>query len=397
MNPLGTLKHDVEQVRDDPDRAARDVAAARARLFGTPAARRAPLRPRAWLAAAVILVVLLPVVALKALLFKTTPNVAVALRANEGVVRLPDGSTVNVSRARATILPESDHRIRVQIERGEAAFSVVHHDDTRWEVEAGPFTVVVVGTRFECAWDPDRREFWLRLAEGAVRVRGPAGLDQLMRAGEFVRAAVGEQRVQWDGPLRSATEPALGHDASADARSTGNDAATTADVITVPRPASSSAAWITMLRAGRTREALSRAQSDGFGRSISVGDPEALMLLADIARAQGQSEQARAAWAEVRARFGRSAQAGASRFLEGRLLADQLHQPDQARAMFERYLIEQPSGPFAESARARLLAEYTRLDERGATRTQQLARDYLRLHPEGPSAWRARAILGDSR
>ncbi|MBW2732054.1 MAG: hypothetical protein JRH20_06640 [Deltaproteobacteria bacterium] len=67
----------------------------------------------------------------------------------------------------------------------------------------GPFDVVVVGTRFSIAWDPEKEVFSLELEKGSVRVKGPGlkqkgpGLkQQVVSAGQRVRVWVREGKVQ---------------------------------------------------------------------------------------------------------------------------------------------------------------------------------------------------------
>src|SRR5450432_1915993 len=88
-------------------------------------------------------------------------------------IKFSDGSNVTVepgARARVTQLDE--HGAHVLLERGRAVASVVHRENTHWQVAAGPFLVSVIGTRFAVSWDPVSEVFRLHLHEGRVLVSG---------------------------------------------------------------------------------------------------------------------------------------------------------------------------------------------------------------------------------
>jgi hypothetical protein len=71
------------------------------------------------------------------------------------------------------------------IDHGHVDLAVVHRDDARWDVLAGPFDVHVTGTRFAVDWIPSSQRFALRVSEGEVRVSGCRQRpDASVRAGQ---------------------------------------------------------------------------------------------------------------------------------------------------------------------------------------------------------------------
>src|SRR5688572_22427196 len=73
-----------------------------------------------------------------------------------------DGSSVELAPgSRASVGELSRHGAELTLAAGNASVHVVHREQTRWLVNAGPFRVRVTGTRFEVGWDPKSDEFRL--------------------------------------------------------------------------------------------------------------------------------------------------------------------------------------------------------------------------------------------
>jgi hypothetical protein len=98
-----------------------------------------------------------------------------------------DGSVVTVRpRGRAMVGGLDTRGATFSIERGALELDVVHRDDTRWQVFAGPFEVLVTGTRFVAEWDPDSADLSIRMAHGSVRVTSPCGESRSVAGTEAV-------------------------------------------------------------------------------------------------------------------------------------------------------------------------------------------------------------------
>ena len=105
------------------------------------------------------------------------PGVAGELIAAPVRQRLPihfsHGSLVRLDpAARARIVEVADRGSRILLESGMAHASIVHHADTRWSVQAGPFDVRVTGTQFDVAWDSAARALHHHPARRARRRLG---------------------------------------------------------------------------------------------------------------------------------------------------------------------------------------------------------------------------------
>jgi hypothetical protein len=109
-----------------------------------------------------------------------------------------DGSRFSLShRTRAELAGLDERGARVRLADGRAHVSVVHLPGARWSVEAGPFTVRVVGTVFDVTWSGAEKVLEVALVEGEVKVDGP--LPQLplaVRAGQRLLVRAGEGTLQ---------------------------------------------------------------------------------------------------------------------------------------------------------------------------------------------------------
>lgn len=275
-----------------------------------------------------------------------------------------EGSRVHLlDGARARVVETTTHGARVVLERGSLRADVVHRSGTRWRVDAGPFAVHVVGTRFQVSWDAALERFQLQLEEGSVRVLGPSlGQGRLVVAGQRLELTLGDpRRVPLEAESREAPDRKERERASS-------------EPLADSRQQKSSRTRVPSL----PHAALARA--------------EQLWNAADLARFSGQPAQAAAALRELRERFPAHPHASDAAFMLGRLAFDQQEAPGAAAHWFSLYLEEAPQGTFASEALGRLIECHVRLDEGPAA--ERTARRYLARHPDGPHAQLARDLTG---
>ncbi|WP_273822509.1 FecR family protein [Pseudomonas asplenii] len=99
-------------------------------------------------------------------------------------VALPDGSVIDLnSRSRVRVSYERDRR-SVELEQGEALFSVEHDSSRPFVVQTGVGKVTVTGTRFDVRRDPTQTR--VVVEAGTVRVQGRNARDD-----EFVSLTAG--------------------------------------------------------------------------------------------------------------------------------------------------------------------------------------------------------------
>ncbi|OZB62154.1 MAG: hypothetical protein B7X39_19045 [Lysobacterales bacterium 14-68-21] len=100
-------------------------------------------------------------------------------------VGLADGSQVAVGAATELSTSFNGRRRRVELERGEAYFRVVHDPRRPFVVRAGPVTVEDIGTAFDVRRTGD--QVTIAVAEGRVRVADGRGGSLEAAAGQAIR------------------------------------------------------------------------------------------------------------------------------------------------------------------------------------------------------------------
>src|SRR5882724_4123046 len=137
-------------------------------------------------------------------------------------VRFSDGSSLSMAAASlARVTETSPHGATVVLEGGSLRVAVIHRDATRWHVAAGPFTVMVTGTKFDVRWNAAEQTLALDLQEGSVTVLGPS-LDPTGRRvspGESLRVSVAPAREEAPRPpvgasSETASSPPMRDDAA---------------------------------------------------------------------------------------------------------------------------------------------------------------------------------------
>ena len=272
-----------------------------------------------------------------------------ASSARELPIAFSDGSALVLAHeARARVADVSRDGAKIFVERGGVDVAIMHRDHSRWEVDAGPFKVYVVGTRFDVSWDPVGERFELALRNGRVRVEGPTiSSTRTGSAGERLEIALGT-------PGRGPASPA----ASASSRA-----------VSVSAPPAPSCEVMTLAR-------------------TSASD---LIAMADIARYSARPKQAVEALLHLRTTLPTDPGARRAAFLLGRIYFDQLRSYAEAARWFSTYLTESPNDSFVQEAAGRLIESEERSG--APVRARQAASAYLERYPEGPHATLARRVL----
>ena len=313
-----------------------------------------------------------------------------------------DGSRVTLQpAARARVLTVDAGGARVVLERGAVDAAIIHRDRTPWHVEAGPFTVHVIGTRFSARWQPEVERLAITLEEGAVMVRGPLlGAGREVAAGETLevdvpartlglRPATTDVRPPVTPPVPSVTA-AIEAPGAPPASVTAEPRLAPRPVVRVESPAPPS--WRELALAGQYREALAMAEEVGFDRLCASEGPASLLALGDVARFAGDSVRAQQAYLALRRRHPAAPEAPTAAFVLGRMAFDRSGDLSAAAEWFRRCLAEAPRGPFAADASGRLIEVLVRSGDKASARAA--AERYLAAHPKGAHAELARAVLG---
>jgi TolA-binding protein len=274
---------------------------------------------------------------------------------------LTAGAEGNVSRL-------SEEGAEVTLTRGELRAHVQHRPGSRWMVRAGPYGVMVTGTRFVVRWQPRSHIFAVELQEGSVMVEGgrlssrvTLTAGESLRIGDVTDSPSAPRDVGATRPRGEAQAPVEGIEAvaAAPAGAHSHRDKHVNDAVVAPAP-----------------------------RGLALG-PTELLSLADEARHAGARAQARRALNTLINGFPKHELAADAVFGLGRMAAEDGDAPAAAR-LFRTYLRRWPRGPMAEAASGRLLEATVKQGH--APQIARQARAYLLRFPDGAQAELARQV-----
>ena len=308
-------------------------------------------------------------------------------------ITFDDGTVVELEpAARVRVSQQRPHGASIFLEKGRLDVAVVPRDGgADYVFEAGPYRVMVVGTVFTLAWDPDRSVAVLSMKEGEVRVLGPrleSGLT--VREGQRVELNLDEVRVSDEAAasLTPATSAGLDSERAAPGASPASTNAGSANPSVAPLASARSLSWAERVAVGDYEAVLDDVDARGESTvlaSASVGD---LMMLADAARYGARPALASSALRAVRTRFAGTKSAASAAFLLGRMAEDG-GRAKEAVGLYEAAIAE--GSPFSGEALGRTM---TLAHKQKKASAKELAQRYLASHPKGAYADVARAILG---
>ena len=304
------LRGDIADVQR-PDSESEDVLRkARARFLLTAKGRPQMRRARRWPAVGAI--ALAASIALgiaswmhfspqRALSFETGAQhdsgqlgTLLSARATEDLpIHFSDGTILSMASAsRARVTETSSHGATVVLEEGAISAAVVHRDASSWHVAAGPFTVLVTGTKFDVRWSPAEQALALDLHEGAVTILGPS----LGTSGR--RVAPGESIRFTAAPKRDAVDSNPGSSVDRMSEPSREDAAKLPTGDTGTR-----SSWKQLAQSEHYADALAAAEAENFDSVCRRASGTDLLLLANAARFAGSARRAEQAFRSVRSRF----------------------------------------------------------------------------------------------
>jgi hypothetical protein len=290
---------------------------------------------------------------------------------------------------------------RVFLESGRARVRVTHRPHAKWTIDAGPYSVRVVGTEFDVRWSGTDQLFDVHLHKGSVIVTGPLAARGLtMEAGQHLVANVRDGEIFLDSAPTAAETSA--------ARDVPRPQAADRTRVMVPaRPVHVRAlapstppaerpdhddSWAKRVAAGDFHGVLAEAERRGINATLGTASASELFALADAARYVRRTEVARRALLAERDRFPKSREGREAAFFLGGLSEDDSGASASKSALdwYDRYLTENPRGAYAPHALGRQMVLVHKL--RGATAARPIALDYLERFPNGPYAAPARKL-----
>jgi transmembrane sensor len=297
-------------------------------------------------------------------------------------VRFSDGSSFELSPGgRLRIDAATRDGARLVLVSGETMASVVHRPRSRWIVAAGPFEIVVVGTRFGARWDADSRQLSVELREGAVEVKGgQLGSPVAVRAGQRLEVAAMANDWRITPLVSSAEHPPASAPAAGETPSSSP-----AESAPLPTTAPT---WQTLMSRSDFATIIAEAQEMGMDRCLASCSPANLRILADAARYTGKFEIAENGLLALRRRA--PTQAGVAAFFLGRLYESEGRSAEALR-MYDQHLSDGPRGDYAEEAMAGRLRMLVRMGD--TARAREAAESYVRRYPGGAHTASARRVI----
>jgi hypothetical protein len=372
--------------------------------------RRSP--PRRWLLAAAVLPAMAAMAfwisgsSPEALDFKVTAGQwdagqLSASNTTAAEMSFSDGTAFHLSPGTSGILGEVDaHGAQFRLKQGHMDLSVTRRSGARWAVDAGPFKISVIGTKFSVDWHENTQRLEVSLHKGEVHVSGPpiAGIVKLAVGQRlWVDVAAREVRIgQIDkAPVAAATRPPQQEPTIEPVADPVVEPAKTA-VMKAPvahretQTDRQEVSWTKRVSAGDFAGVVASAESLGLQDTLAKHSPADLGALADAARYQRRPDIATKALLALRKRFSFHALANEAAFHLGRI-EETSGNRKEALAWYTQYLKASPRGVFAAEALGRQMEGVAHLQGRSAARP--LAEQYLKRFPSGDFADTAHALV----
>jgi hypothetical protein len=303
------------------------------------------------------------------------------------------------ARTRAELLPTESGHARVRLATGVVAVQAAHRGETgSLSIEAGGYTVTVVGTRFSVSWDGTER-LGVVVREGQVMVVQPDGHVRMVRAGQSLHfgpetdsegvltAPSSEETALLERSLRTtadAVEPSSGPSPSVTPPGPlAPSSAATRPRVEAPPDEATIRQW---LLDGDT----SRAERALVARlALAPRESSSWWLLGETRRRAGQPREAVTAYRRV-IELGNPSEANRARYQVALLLEERLGDAAGAIPLYRAYLTGSPR-PLEAAAQLRLGRV---LSSRGDADARSVLEDLVRLHPGTPEADQASRLLG---
>lgn len=298
---------------------------------------------------------------------------------------LGDGSVIQLEQgARGRLQDGGGAGVRFELERGRGSFSVTPNRGRRFSVNAGPYEVQVVGTKFNVDYQP-AGAMRVAVEHGIVLVHEPGREAKRLGAGDRLELEPARKEAR----SRPADEPSKSSAARAVLSAPAAGAPTEPSAIARPLAAPDAQSWRELYQRRDYPGALNAARTAGFHRLTEELGVDGLADLADAARLGGDLPAALVALTALERRFPGSPAARNAGFLRGRVLA-QSSRLSEAIVAFERYLAANPDGVYSLEAMGRLMELHTARGE--AKVAQAIALRYLQRAPSGPYQRLARSL-----
>jgi hypothetical protein len=324
------------------------------------------------------------------------------------------------------VVTSTDELVLVDLAEGELTAEITPGGTSRWTLQAGPYTVTVLGTSFTMAWAIEETSLEVAVRRGEVGVRGPGipsdwivlesgdrmrtnASSATVELGDVEEAASEETAMEGsrvagedeDASREAETGPGSDAGASRDGRSYADEALAPSDRADAEDAARGSVGergagdgveyWRELLDRGDNRAAVLAAEREGLERLCGSASVDDLWSLANAARYARRPASAKALLKCVRSRYAGTRQGRAAAFLIAKVSLDLEGDAKTAYRWLKLYLAENPQGALAEEALGRLFEVCWNTGRNAEARSY--AQDYLSRYEGGLFTERARALL----
>ena len=334
-------------------------------------------------------------------------------------LRFPSGSMIALENgAKARVMSATERQVRFLLESGHITADIKGNGTRRWSIEAGPYEVVVLGTRFSVSWNRDRELLDVEVERGTVLVLGTDLSDEGAKVTKGKHLQANRRReayvmptegtVPSDGSIENPvpTETPAGKkvrsavnrhrtkkrsDALSDnGRIDGRPDETERDALDLAHNLDK---WLAHIENREYEEVIRGADAPELEILIDSVSKNVLWELMHAARLLGEDATAIDLLLSCRRRFWGGRKAEWAAFYLAKIYHERLGNQREALRWFDTYLNETHSGEFSQEAvgwTMTILDQLERDDE-----AQRTAEQYLRRYPSGLFKEKARSIAGD--
>ena len=374
------------------------------------------------------------------------------------ILRFPSKSEIVLRNgAQARMVAATEKAVRVNLEQGDIHANINGNGVTTWSIDAGPYTVEVVGTSFSVSWDRYAKHLDVDVQKGTVRVHGTAlsdgglkvtrgnqlqidgetGLVALSRTGSDVKELLAHNAHRPTSAnskaSRDSTSVEMDDNEGSSALASTNSAHDIYTESSTPAAEQEIAgathlngderekgglpakmASVERARKKRHRSVNAKQTSNRWRQLLSNGDFETLVIeakTADVdqliakselddvwklmhtARRLGRDDISIQLLLGIRSRYPESAKAGLAPVFLGKIYDEKKDNPSEALRWFSVYLNERPNGSLSEEAEGWIMMLHRRAGRREKARAA--ARHYLTKYTDGTFETVALSILDD--
>ena len=327
-------------------------------------------------------------------------------------LKFTDGSQLQLEESSTgQIVDATTKKVKIVLNHGRISARIKKNTGIKWTIKAGPYQVLVTGTKFSVFWSKEKALFDVNVKEGSVFITGN-GLDNGLTLAAGNRLHINKKKgIMSLEPVEEKSAEVLSSlqvqeaAGTTDQHQTSEEPPQAVDTEPVleakldhagdseaqPKKEPGSAEWKGLVHQGKYSEAMKMVDKKKFSQLLATSGLSDLVQLADAARYAGKGDEAQKALMAIRDRFGETKRAKLAAFLLGRVALELNDNPHEGIKWLNTYLKEDPNGPLAEEALGRLIIAYMKSGQK--KKASDCAESYLESYANGAFAEIAKTAL----